>query len=136
MRTERDARNLSDGVYVLLAEPGLPSCEDCKRYVYDPDDGWKVKKWRGKPMERRDDETPCSRCPKSRDEKPNPEAELSEKNWEAFQYWLTARSGLAIHADDLTCENFSLIQFAYERFLRRQGKVVEIGLGVLAKRPI
>lgn len=75
-------------------------------------------------MVRRDDETPCGKCPKSRDGTPNPAAEISGPNWECFQHWLTARSGLRVEADELTRENFGLIQLAYERYQKRQASML------------
>lgn len=67
-------------------------------------------------MERRDKDTPCSRCPKSRDGRtPNPNGELSAKNWRCYQYYLASRAGLTVEADAVTRRNFALIQLAHER---------------------
>jgi hypothetical protein len=132
IRSERLRANLYDGVYVQLIEPGLPSCADCQRYVYD--DNWEQRKWRGAPMERRDKDTPCHKCPKSRDKKtPNPNAELTAGNWRCYEYWLASRSGLQLPADGTTRACFSLIQLAHDRAQRRQTDLLQAFLKVAAR---
>lgn len=52
------------------------------------DEQWKRKTRGGKDFERpKGCPTPCWRCPKSEDGKPNPGAELSAKNVQAYEYY-------------------------------------------------
>ena len=123
MRQLRESRNLYDGVYISLVAPGLPTCADCQRWVYD--DNWQKRMWRGEPMPRHDADTPCFRCPKARDGKPNPGAELTPRNWQAYEYWLASKSGLPVAWDSTTRANFALVQLAHERAARSQAATTE-----------
>ncbi len=69
-----------------MAHPEIPACADCQAWMYDSD--WRPSRRLGKPVPRRPGvPTPCYRCPKSEDGTPNPDAELSARNWHAYGYY-------------------------------------------------
>lgn len=105
----------------LLGHPELPTCEDCKRWLYDPGT-WKQSTRGGEPLARPPGASPpCWKCPKSLDKKtPNPDADLSYRSWLAYQQYLRIKAGMPMPADLLVAWYCGLIQFAIDCVDRRQ----------------
>lgn len=101
---------------LLWLAPNVPSCEECQSWLYD--DSWKkVERPKGKPMRRpAGAPTPCHSCHKSVDGRPNPGAELSDKNRRAYQYYrecLVDDTGI-LPRDRLVVRNNALIKTVEE----------------------
>ena len=100
----------------MIAHPEIPSCADCQAFMYDK--SWERSKSLGQPVKRpAGAPTPCYRCPKSEDGTPNPAAELSAKNWRAYNYFRLCCSDatLLLPRDRLVLKNNSMIQLIEER---------------------
>lgn len=120
-RASREARRgkLIAGVGLLLTHPELPSCENCKLWLYGKD--WKIVERAGKPCKRPSgDRLPCHQCPKSSDGQPNPGAELSSKNSAAFQLYLEIKAGRPMPDDKIVQRNCALIRWAEDQVARGQ----------------
>jgi len=117
-------------VSLLRLAPELPTCADCRQWWYDPKD-WKRMRRAGQELPRPlGCPTPCWKCPKSTDGKPNPGAELSLRNWRALEY---ARQcavdtlGL-LPQDRIVVRNNAIIRNVEERLSRHQAMTAMIGL--------
>lgn len=114
-------KKLIDGLRLLLLHPEVPKCGDCQAWLYDAD--WKRSQRGGQDIARPPGASPpCWKCPKSEHGKPNPGAELSDRNWLAYDYY---RQCLAdptnlLPRDLVVVRNNALIQ-TVEGVLLRQG---------------
>lgn len=109
------------GMHVRHGE--IPTCEDCRKYVYDKD--WRPYKGRGgqdRMLRSPRDPLPCIRCPKAAKGKPNPGADLIGRNWKTWLYFLKARAGLPVPDDPLLHENIGLISMIVEGQRWQSGK--------------
>ena len=90
----------------------MPTCEDCRAWVYDPKRNWeRTEKPRGNPLRRiRGSPTPCAVCPKAIDNRPAPEADLSDRNWQAWRHYQECRATGQFPADALVRRNAGLIR--------------------------
>ncbi len=107
------------GVSTLISHPELPTCQDCKDWIYD--ENWKRLRDRKTGKEYRrplGTPTPCHKCPKG----PVPfEKELTLQNAQAFRYYLECKVdnlGL-LPQDRITVRNNSLIRFVEENATRQ-----------------
>lgn|GEM_PF-3951141 len=125
---------------MLLTDPHkavIPSCEDCQKWVYDPETWQPAERPKGKKVPRQPDAvTPCYRCPKSRDCKPNPGAELSPKNWDAYHWFLQCEADTTgiLPRDRIVIQNNAIIKWVQNGAERSQFASVAdlIGLTVAA----
>lgn len=104
---------------LLLAHPEIPACGDCQKWYYD------TKTWERKTQLARKDgqlcrqdvprppgsPTPCHTCPKSKDGRPNPGAELSRKNSHALQLYLEVKAGAPLPDDPIVRRNCAMIRW-------------------------
>lgn len=92
--------------------PEIPTCEDCRRWVYDPKDNWRrTEKPKGNPLARiKGTPTPCGTCPKSEGGKPTPVADLSERNWQAYQHYQECRAVGEFPRDAIVRRNAAVIR--------------------------
>jgi hypothetical protein len=103
----------------MLAHPGLQTCEDCHTWLYSDAAtpvlraGQRVKRPAGS-------SPPCKSCPKSGDGKPHPERELSDKNWQAWKYYLEIKAGAPMPDDRTVRRNCAIIRLVEDRFERNQ----------------
>lgn len=104
-------------MWLHLAHPELPTCEDCKRYVHNSD--WKPVKRRGMalPVLRpHGSPTPCHRCPKAVEQRPNPGADFRGRVARAYRLFLAIRAGLPMPDDALVIRNCATIQHVHDQF--------------------
>lgn len=106
-----------------LGHPEIPSCADCRRWLYDAD--WtRAERPKGTPTPRPAHcPSPCWKCPKSRDGRPNPGADMRGRVWQTYTLWLAVRAGMPMPDDLLTVRNCALIQLAVDRIDRRRSDV-------------
>lgn len=120
---------------MLLTHPELPTCDDCLVWLYDRE--WKRATRGGKEVRRpAGASTPCHLCPKSRDCKPNPDAELSQKNSRALQLYMEIKAGRPMPDDRIVQRNCALIRWVEDGVARGQlagANVTPIIQAVLAR---
>lgn len=127
------------GLAVAIDHPGLPTCIDCQTWVYDTK-SWKKETRGGQPIDRPPGTpTPCHSCPKSIDKKtPNPDAELSAKNWRAYQFYLQVKAGAPMPDDSLSRYLCGLVRWVEDQAQRARDlelrTLVGAALGVGMRR--
>ena len=115
---------------LLLTRPEIPSCADCRKWLYGPN--WKPFTRGGKPVERLPDAkgrllTPCWNCPKSIDKAtPNPDAELWEKNLRAYWYYLSVKSGAGVSIDRIVERNCRWLRLVEDQIERAAAQPIVI----------
>ena len=120
------------GVGLLLAHPEIPTCADCKQWIYSEE--WRREERAGVPVKRpRGSGTPCWRCPKSEDRKtPNPDAELTARNSLAFKVYLQIKAGLVPErVDTILRENCGLIRWVDDGVQRGQQNIGPLLLSLI-----
>ena len=126
-------------MWLLLVHPELPTCENCKEYVYDAT--WKPTLIAGQVHAKRPPgtSTPCPICPKiphGATPKPENAIELSDKNWAAYRHYRECKAVGSFPVEDaIVRRNADLIRQAEESHERTQGQagVVRAVLGVFKK---
>ncbi len=103
------------GVRLMLAHPELPSCEDCQRYVHDPQNGWqRAEKPRGSPTKRQGGiPTPCHACPKiPTGARPHPAnaIELTDDNYRVYLHYQRCKAVGRFPEDPIVEHNAGLIR--------------------------
>lgn len=120
---------------LVLLHPELPSCESCQAWLYD--ENWQQTKRAGQPLSRpKGCTTPCWKCPKSKDDKPNPDAELSAKNWQAYTYYRQCQADTTgILPRDLTVVKNNAIIRAVEEQANKEQSMMSMArmMGVFGK---
>ena len=106
---------------LYLRHPELPSCENCQKYLYDPNT-WEVdkdesgqpqKRWPGCPL-------PCVKCPKipqGADPHPKNAVELSEMGKSIYHYELLLREDKTnlLKRDSITISHAAIIRTVERR---------------------
>lgn len=114
------------GVRLILTHPELPTCADCKFWLYDPKT-WQTIKRKGERVKREQDEsTPCHQCPKIQTGEPaTPEqgetAQLSGKNWSCYLHYLKCKATLRFPEDETVEHNAGLIRMIEDQVDRDAG---------------
>ena len=118
-----DTRNLSEGVELELAYPLIAarSCEDCGKWLYDPDTHRIVTRG-GKPCARPSAAmTPCKlpagHCPKGT---PEDQRSLSERNQQMYVFFQECRAVGRFPDDPLVLDRTRLIDLAERHAAQRQ----------------
>lgn len=129
-----------NGVALWIAHPEIPSCADCRRWIYDPRRGWEQARRAGKPQARpAGSPLPCGSCPKSADKRtPNPAAELSPRNQRAYELYLTIQAGAPMPDDAIVRRNCALLHMVERQCERNQsdpGAVVAALLPLVMPKP-
>jgi len=115
-----------NGLRMLLAHPEVAtrSCEDCKKWVYNPDGSRQQRG--GKDVPRHPTvPTPCDSCPKKSPEEAH-EYELSLKNMKAVQFHSISKAcGFRnltpeLANDSIIQRNFTIIEGIEEHFERER----------------
>jgi hypothetical protein len=120
-------------VAVYLDHGRIPTCADCKKYVYD--EHWEVSQRAGKPNLRpRGASLPCIRCPKADQRQPNPGADMTGRNWLTLQCFWRARAGAPMPSDSLLWQNLGLVQGVYESIRHRQAEAAGVASSLLTTR--
>lgn len=112
---------------LLLEHSELPTCSDCRKWLHDPDNGWKRSSRGDKDNERRSDNPPpCFRCPKvplQRRKQPINKVplptwrdahELSAMNQIAYHHYLECKAVGQFPDDAIVRRNAGLIRQAEE----------------------
>jgi hypothetical protein len=100
-------------VAILLAHPEIPSCEDCRSWLYRDD--WTKSTRAGSPVPRPPGTPlPCHQCPKSHDARPHPEIDLTPRHRLALNLYYQVRAGLPMPDDGAVRRNCGLIHQAAE----------------------
>lgn len=107
------------GVFLFLDHPEIPSCADCQKWLHNPD--WsRTERPKGTPLLRpQGSPTPCWKCPKAEAGKPNPGAELTGRNWQAFHFYLQIKAGMPMPDDAIVRDNCAAIRLV-EDLVQRQ----------------
>ena len=106
-----------------LAHPEVPTCDSCQEWAYDPKT-WKPYSKGGKAVARTpSNPPPCYACPKSRDGKPNPGADLNGKAFATVELYFAAKAGLAPPADPIVQQNFALLAWVEDQVSREQARL-------------
>jgi hypothetical protein len=109
-------------VAVHVAHGEIPSCTDCRLWLYGPD--WRRTMRAGQPVARPPAApSPCHKCPKSRDGRPNPAADLRGRNWLTYLLYQAVKAGLPMPDDLIAARNCAMIQMATDRLERQQGDI-------------
>ena len=111
-----------------MVHPELPTCEMCKRFLYDVKNGWQpVVRGRGSSQEHHSlrppgAKTPCEICPKiPKGSEPIPAnaVELTEDNWNAWRFHKECKAvGSFPTGDPIVRRNAALIEDATESWER------------------
>ncbi len=111
---------------LLLLHPEVPTCEDCRKWLYKDD--WSISMRAGQQVPRpRGSPLPCVNCPKSgKHNKPNPTAELTGRNGAAYELWLAARAGLDVPDLPVVYRDLVLIQGVVERVERMERQRADV----------
>lgn len=117
------------GLQLALVHPELPTCADCQRWMHDPKT-WKLSRKGGKPVPRpgiAGAGTPCYLCPKSDNDRPCPENELSPRNWRAVEHFYQVKGGGRAPAGDSIFEkNAGIIAATIDAVSRQQGAALPL----------
>jgi hypothetical protein len=73
-------------------------------------DDWSLYLRGGKPWPRGQDPTPCRSCPKSKDGKPNPGAELRGRRYRAWKIYWRVKAGMPMPDDAVIQNNCATIE--------------------------
>jgi len=121
---------------ILLAHPNVPTCDDCKHWMYDSKT-WQRNK-RGTRFVRRPQHVkpPCRACPKCQDEKtPSPAVgqrnTLNRRNQETLQRFHEHQAAGGPVDDPITRKNFGIIQQMFDVYQRSQARAI---IEVMASR--
>lgn len=110
----------------LMSHGKVPTCADCKKWMYDIDT-WKPVTRGGKNVRRAPgDPLPCWKCPKSLDGQPNPGGDMKGRNWQTYLLWLQARAGCSMPDDPLLRQNLAIIQYIVDS--KRSGSLDVVSL--------
>lgn len=116
----------------MLTHPEIPTCKDCQQWLYSPKT-WIQAQRGGKPQPRpAGTPTPCWQCPKSEDKAtPNPEAELTDRNWRAWELYQEIKAGRPMPHDAIVWRNCGLIRQIEDEAARSQGNYIAAMIEVL-----
>lgn len=126
-----------DGLRILLMHGNLPACADCQAWLYD--ERWKRVTRGGQDQARPTGmKAPCWKCPKSADRQtPNPGAELSRKNWQAYDYYrqcLADTTGL-LPRDRIVIKNNAIIALVEDHARQHDAQApLEVLLSMLGRK--
>jgi hypothetical protein len=106
------------GLRMAWNHEAVPSCSDCQTWVYDKD--WRrVERPKGKPLKRQPgSHPPCFSCPKSRNGKPNPDADLDGRSYRALAVYYQIKAGMPMPADPVVAWYCGLIRYAEDAAAR------------------
>ncbi len=111
-----------------LAHPELPSCADCKRFMYT--DRWTLVKRCGQPVTRQPSTpTPCYKCPKipaGKEPRPEHATEMTAKEWQALELYLQVKAGAPMPDDAIARRNCMLCRLAEDRVQQTQTNVGQL----------
>lgn len=117
------------GLAVLLEHPDVPTCADCKLWLYK--DG-ELLKHLNKPIPRPlNSPLPCHKCPKSPDSKPNPGADMRGRGARAYELYLLIKSGMPMPEDAIVRRNCLLIEMVLQRLRLRGQESLDTMLSLL-----
>lgn len=103
----------------MLAHPEIPTCGECAKYRTNTDfsfskrDGKRVPRAAG-------EQTPCWKCPKAVEGRPNPGADFSGKNLLAYHLYLTIQAGMPMPDDPIVRRNCALIRMVQDQYQQLQ----------------
>jgi hypothetical protein len=107
-------------VAVHLAHGAIPDCDTCAKWLHGVD--WRPAQRAGKPVPRPAGAgPPCFRCPKSRDGRPNPGADLKGRAWLAYRLYLAVRAGMPMPQDAIAVRNCAALRWAEDQADRQKG---------------
>lgn len=113
-------------MWLLLAHPELPTCQDCQTWLYSVDTWQRVER-AGQPQPRPPGTaTPCYRCPKSdrTNPQPHPERDPTPRTLAALEVFLQVRAGAPMPADPLVQRYCGLIQWVYDLVDRQHAQAL------------
>ncbi len=127
-------------VWLHLARPEIPTCQDCQTWVHD--DRWRRTEYRlvrggpKIPLPNFKGITPCVLCPKSirspdGSARPNPGADLAGRNWQALQLYTAVRAGAPMPDDGIAVKNCALIQGVVDQYERQQREAAIVSADVI-----
>jgi hypothetical protein len=111
------------------------TCEECIFWSWnDSGKGMGTKKnlRAGKPYPRGNAPPPCYKCPKSRDGKPNPAAELLPQNWRAYRHFQQVKVDTTgvLPRDRIVIRNCAVIQQVLDQLERVHRIAMQAMLGM------
>lgn len=118
---------------MLLQHPEVPRCADCQRWFYD--DKWQLSTRGGQPVPRtKGTPTPCFRCPKSLDGRPNPGAEMHGRNARIYELYLMIRAGMTMPDDLAVRRSCALIQLVVDRVQMQNASVEPLARALAGRK--
>ena len=107
---------------MLLNHPEIPSCADCRTWLYGAD--WKRATRAGKELRRPPRvPTPCWKCPKSTTGRPSPENELDSGGYRQLEFYYRIKAGMPMPDDALVQWYCGLIRWVEDQVNRSQASM-------------
>jgi len=105
------------GLRMAWNHSAVPTCADCQQWLYGED--WKQTTRAGKPIRRPPGTNPpCWKCPKSKDGKPNPDADLDGRSYRALAVSYQIKAGMPMPPDPVVAWYCGLIRYAEDAAAR------------------